>query len=86
MTKGTLSNGFEYEVTDDVLDNWELLEILTEIDGGKTILITKAFPMILGADQFEKLKNHIRKDGKVSIVTMVNTFKDLMDCLNGGKK
>lgn len=81
-----LKNGFELSVDDSALDNWELLEILTEIDEGKSTLITKAFPILIGKDQFNKLKEYMRSDGKVSIVNMVNTFTEIMEQLEKGKK
>lgn len=81
-----LKNGFELSVDDSALDNWELLEILTEIDEGKTTLITKAFPILIGTEQFIKLKEHLRTNGKVSIVQMVNTFTEVMNQLEKGKK
>lgn len=81
-----LKNGFELSVDDSALDNWELLEILTEIDEGKSTLITKAFPILVGKEQFSKLKEHLRVNGKVSIVAMVDTFQDVMYQLEHGKK
>ena len=81
-----LKNGFELSVDDSALDNWELLEILTEIDEGKSTLITKAFPILIGKDQFIKLKEHLRTNGKVSIFQMVDTFTEVMNQLEKGKK
>ena len=82
----TLKNGFELSLDNSALDNWELLEVLAEIDGGKSTLITKAFPMLVGKEQFEKLKEHMRTNGKISIAQMVDTFSEIMNYLENGKK
>lgn len=84
--KYTLKNGFELFVDNSALDNWELLEVLADIDAGKTPLITKAFPMLVGKDQFDKLKEYMRTDGRISIASMIEVFTELMNQLENGKK
>ena len=87
MSEGTLANGFTFKVNDDAYDNWELLEILQQIDDGKEVLIVKAFPLLVGAEQFNALKEHIRKqDGKVSVSKMVLCFTEIMEQIKNGKK
>ena len=36
MLKGITKSGFDYEIEDKALDNWELLESLVAIDEGDT--------------------------------------------------
>ena len=84
--KYKLKNGFELEIDNSSLDNWELLEVLADIDAGKSTMITKAFPMLIGDNQFAKLKEHMRKNGKISIAEMVETFTEIMNQLENGKK
>ena len=46
--KAKLSDGFEVDILDEVIDDWEFLEVLTGIDEGETGLIVKAAKMLLG--------------------------------------
>lgn len=87
MIKGTLANGFNYEIKDEALDNWELLEVLTEIDSGNQAAIVKAFPMLIGSEQFSQLKEHLKKvEGSVRITSMVNVFSEITRNSNELKK
>lgn len=36
MKTAKTKSGFEFTVKDSALDNWELLEVLSDIDDGKT--------------------------------------------------
>lgn len=64
MITGVTESGFEYQLDDDMMDDYELLEILCDIDNGNTALVTKAARLILGDAQLEALKSHLRGSGK----------------------
>ena len=77
----------EYEIPDEVLDDYELLEILNDIDEGQMQKITKAFKMLLGDEKLNEVKAKIKaKEGHVSMKTMVNTFWQIMKQSNATKK
>ncbi len=42
MITGKTESGFRYELDEETLDDYELLEILCDIDNGNESLITKA--------------------------------------------
>lgn len=42
MMTGTTKSGFRYELQDEAMDDYELLEMLCDIDNGNTSLITTA--------------------------------------------
>lgn len=87
MSKGRLSNGFDFTIEEEAYDNWELLEVLQQIDDGKEVLIVKAFPMLIGDAQFNALKAHIRNtEGKVSVSMMVQCFTEIMEQIKQLKK
>ena len=78
IIRGTTSSGFNYTLKKDNLDDYELLEVLAEIDAGKEQLYPKMIKMFLGEDQKEKLKEHLRnKDGKISTVAMFNEVSEI---------
>lgn len=86
MIKGITSTGFEFELEDEVLDDYELLEVITEVDEGKLGLVTKMVSLLLGEEQKELLKNHIRKDsGKVSTNKILEEVSEIFECCNSLK-
>lgn len=80
MLKGKTETGFEFEIDEEVLDDWELLELLQEIDDGSIGKLSKAMVLMLGKEQYEKLKNFIKaRDGKIKASVMVDEFSSIMN-------
>lgn len=77
MRHGKTSTGFEFELNDEVLDDYELLEMLTELDEGQYGRVTRTVEKLLGKEQKEKLKEHVRKDGKVSATKLMNEIAEI---------
>lgn len=65
MAKLRTESGFEFETAETAYDNWELLEILTDVDDGKTGQLTKAVKLILGDDGVNALKKRCRSENGV---------------------
>ena len=87
MLRGKTESGFEFELDDEVLDDWELLECFRNIDKGDTEYIIDAAEILLGTEQYEKLKTFIKeKHGRVkaSLMTaeVVNIFKSTKEGKN----
>ena len=59
--KGKTTSGFEFEISEDIKNDYELVENLAELEDNQLIL-AKVIKQILGADQTEKLKNHVRNE------------------------
>ena len=79
MLKGKTKSGFKFAIDKDVLDDWELLELLEKIDSGDMSVMPKAITFLLGNRQYENLKKFIKKrDGKIKITTMVEEFNQIM--------
>lgn len=65
MIKGTTQNGFKFSIPKSRLDNYELLEMIGELEDNPLIL-PKVVNLILGKEQANQLKDSIRdKDGLV---------------------
>lgn len=79
MISGTTKSGFDYEISEDVLDDYELLEMLSEVDRGNVSLLTTAAGLILGEEQIKKLKEHNRGDN--GIVSAKRMIKDIVDII-----
>ena len=62
--KGITSTGFGYEISENIKNDYELLELIAKVDSNP-ILIPQVVDKILGEDQKRKLFEHVRKDGIV---------------------
>ena len=79
MVTGKTKSGFNFKIEDDALDNYDLLEVLMEIDEGNSLKMTKAAKMLLGAEQHDALKKHCEVGGKVIATKM---FTEISEILN----
>lgn len=74
------STGFEVELSEDVKDDWELLEQFQEIDNGNPMAMIDVAKRLLG-DDYLRLKEHLRSDtGRVSAQDMA---AEILEILNG---
>lgn len=86
MLTGNTKSGFRFKIEDQALDDYEILEMLTEIDDGNGVLVPKMIERLLGKEQKEALKEHLRnKEGKVSTQNMMIEVMDIFKSSNEGK-
>lgn len=86
MIKGTTKSGFEFELEDEVLDDYELLEAICSVDHGNYSDVAKLVEMLLGEEQKEKLKAYLKsKDGKVRTTAIMNEISDMFEACSAGK-
>ncbi|HZK44368.1 MAG TPA: hypothetical protein VFC73_08835 [Syntrophomonadaceae bacterium] len=64
MIKGKTSSGFEFAISKDVKNDYELIENLGELEDNPVIL-GKIVNQILGKEQTTQLKNHIRSENGI---------------------
>ena len=84
--KAKLSDGFEVEIIEEALDDWEILETFYDIDNGDQGKIVGLARMVFGKDGVAALKDHLReKNGKASVVAMVEAITELMESANSLK-
>ena len=75
-----LANGFVITLHGELLDDWDFLETLREIDKGNAGLIVDVMPMILGKEQFKALKDHMRDEkGKLKATDMVDVLYEILN-------
>lgn len=68
--KGKTQSGFAYEIDEKRLNNYELLEVIGELEENPMV-ISKMVVMLLGKEQTVKLKDHLRdEEGFVSMDKM----------------
>ena len=86
MLTGTTSTGFAYKVEVDALDDYELLELLCESDKGDARAMLEAMERLLGKEQKEALKKHVRnEEGKVSAKRMMEEMLEILKSHGEGK-
>ena len=86
MIDVTLKSGFSVKIDEVALDDWELLELFQEIDDGQPQKILKVAPKLLGKEQTDALKDHLRNDkGRVPMSEMINAIREIMDEVKAGK-
>lgn len=86
MLKGNTESGFEFELDDEVLDDWELLECFREIDNGNEEYIIDAAKLLLGDEQYEALKAFIKsKHGKIKASLMTKEIANVLNVSKEGK-
>ncbi|VTS14169.1 phage protein [Streptococcus pseudoporcinus] len=61
MISGTTKSGFEYKISEARLKNYELVELLAEVDTNP-LLLPKLVKVMLGDKLANKLKDHVRDD------------------------
>lgn len=77
MIKGTTSSGFSFKISDANLNDWNLLEALSELDDNP-LAIVKAAKAMLGTTQYNDLKKHCTKRGHISTEMMNNELLEIM--------
>lgn len=61
MLHGTTKSGFDYEISDERLENYELAEAIGELEENP-LIIPKVVNLLLGKEQAKVLKDHVRTE------------------------
>lgn len=78
--KAFLSDGFEIELNEDRVGDWDFLEQLYDVDNGETGEIVGVARTLLGREGVKQLKAHLKeRDGRVGIEAMVAALTELME-------
>ncbi len=77
MITGKTKSGFKFKISKARLENYELIESLSEVDENP-LLLPKTVNLLLGKEQAVKLKDHLRdKDGLVSTDKLTNELMEI---------
>lgn len=80
MLKGTTSSGFKFEVSEDVLDNMELVDTLAEMQDDNPLEVSKVVRIVLGPEQRLALYEHLRtEDGRVPVMAVSEAIMDIFN-------
>lgn len=86
MLKGKTSTGFEFSIPKNTLDNYELVEAVGDIDTNP-LAVTKVVNLLLGKEQKEQLKEHVRDEkGIVTTTALMAEIEDIFKTQSEVKK
>ena len=83
MIEGKTKSGFEYQIPEENINNYELLEALGEAEANP-LYFPKTINLLLGKEQAEKLKNHLRTEN--GIVPIDKLKDDIMEIFESQKE
>lgn len=79
MIKGKTSTGFEFEIPEKRLNNYELMEALAE-EEENPLAVVKIVNLLLGKSQAKRLKDHVRdEDGIVDSERLTEELKEIFE-------
>lgn len=80
------TSGFEATIDEGILDDYELLEMLCEVDNGNTGKLIEASVKVFGKEQYAALKEHNRdENGKISTKKMIEEITEILSGMQNGK-
>jgi hypothetical protein len=77
MLTGKTKTGFEFEISESALNNYELFEVLSEVDSNP-LKMPQMVNLLLGEEQKKTLMEHLRtEDGTVPIDAVSKEILDI---------
>ncbi|MCP9057429.1 hypothetical protein [Streptococcus infantis] len=85
--KGKTPSGFKFEISERRLNNYELLELIGEVDEGNGQAFPKVLKLIFGDEQAKAFKDHLREeDGIVPTEKIAEELKSVFETIREVKK
>lgn len=80
---GETKSGFKFEIEEEMLDNMEILDYLSDADDGNSLAFPKLLNTLLGKDQKKRLYNHLRTEkGNVPSEKVLNELHEIFEICN----
>lgn len=78
MIKGKTKSGFEFQIPEENLDNYDFIDALSKTDENP-IHLPRAVEILLGTEQKDRLLDHLREDnGKVKFTKVTDELMEIM--------
>ena len=85
--KGKTPSGFKFEISERRLNNYELLELIGEVDEGNGQAFPKVLKLLFGDEQAKAFKDHLREeDGIVPTEKISEELKSVFETIREVKK
>lgn len=86
MITAKLNSGFSIELDEEVLNNVELLDALSDVQHEDILSVGRVARLFLGKDGAKKLYDHCRTpDGRVPVDEVSKAISELMNSFTAGK-
>lgn len=86
MITAETKDGFAVELSEEALDNVELLDALAAVQDSDVLSLGRTIRLLMGKEQTKKLYDHLRTaDGRVPVVALSNALGGLMESFRAGK-
>ena len=86
MIKGKTKSGFNYIIPEKRLDNYELLEAISDVEDNHLVM-PNVLKLLFGKEQTEKLKKHLAdKEGLISMEKMTAEIQEIFESQSQAKK
>ena len=83
---GTTKSGFPYEIEADIFDDWETVDIMRRVHAGENFAVFDLIDRILGPEQKERLKAHLRTEsGRVPISAVNDEILEIMAAMGNSQ-
>lgn len=77
MAKQKTKSGFEFELSKERLNNYELFELISEIEENPLVM-PQVLKLLLGKEDTKRLKDHVRtEDGFVPVDKIENEITEI---------
>lgn len=85
--KGKTPSGFKFEISERRLNNYELLELIGEVDEGNGQAFPKVLKLLFGEEQAKVFKDHLREeDGIIPNEKIADELKAVFETVQEVKK
>ena len=86
MIEGKTKSGFEFAISEEVLDDFKTFKYLQKVDRGDISYMMDAMVRVLGEEQEEALEAHMLKvNGDIKTSDMFSEFKEILESTKTGK-
>lgn len=87
MIRGITKSGFEFEVSENIGDNMEMLEALNDMSEKEVSGISRVCEIALGKEQKKRLYDHVRtEDGRVPVSAINDAIGDIFETVGKAGK
>lgn len=89
MIDGITKSGIAFSIDEDALDNMELIDALSELQGGNVVAVSRVSALLFGEEGKLRLYEQIRKkyNGRVPTSAFVDVITETFEALGPeGKK
>ena len=81
MIEGVTRSGFHFSVSDECMNDMELVDILADSETDDAIRMSLVVKKLLPSEQRKALYNHVRKDGRVPIAAVTAAVEDIFSAM-----